>query len=48
VIAAIVATARSGKVGEGKIFISTIEEVVRGRTGDIRKNSTIETKAPLP
>jgi len=34
VIAAIVATARSGKVGDGKIFISTIDEVVRVRTGD--------------
>jgi len=34
VIAAIVATARSGKIGDGKIFISTIEEVVRIRTGD--------------
>jgi len=34
VIAAIVTTARSGKVGDGKIFISTIDDVVRVRTGD--------------
>ena len=34
VIAAIVEKARTGKIGDGKIFISTLDEVVRIRTGD--------------
>lgn len=31
---AIIKVARVGEVGDGKIFISTVEEVVRIRTGD--------------
>ena len=34
VVAAIVKTARTGKIGDGKIFISKLEDVVRIRTGD--------------
>jgi nitrogen regulatory protein P-II 2 len=34
VVEAIVAAARTGKVGDGKIFISDIERVVRIRTGE--------------
>ena len=34
VVAAIVKTARTGKIGDGKIFITKLEEVVRIRTGD--------------
>ena len=34
VIAAIVNTARTGKIGDGKIFVTKLEEVVRIRTGD--------------
>jgi len=34
VIEAIVAAARTGKIGDGKIFVSTLEEVVRIRTGE--------------
>jgi nitrogen regulatory protein PII len=34
VIEAIVGAARTGKVGDGKIFISDIERVVRIRTGE--------------
>ncbi len=34
VVDAIVNAARSGKVGDGKIFISDIEKVVRIRTGE--------------
>ncbi len=30
----IVEAARTGKIGDGKIFVSTIEEVVRVRTGE--------------
>jgi nitrogen regulatory protein P-II 1 len=34
VIAAIIKTARTGKIGDGKIFITKLEDVVRIRTGD--------------
>jgi len=34
VVEAIVAAARTGKVGDGKIFVSEIERVVRIRTGE--------------
>jgi nitrogen regulatory protein PII len=34
VVEAIVSAARTGKVGDGKIFISEIERVVRIRTGE--------------
>jgi len=34
VIDAITTAARSGKIGDGKIFISTVDEAVRIRNGD--------------
>jgi nitrogen regulatory protein P-II 1 len=34
VIDAIVRSARTGKIGDGKIFVSDLEEVVRIRTGE--------------
>ncbi|MFN3787457.1 P-II family nitrogen regulator [Sulfurihydrogenibium azorense] len=34
VIEAIVSTARTGKVGDGKIFIIPVEEAIRIRTGE--------------
>ena len=34
VIDTIVASARSGQIGDGKIFITDIEEVIRIRTGE--------------
>ncbi len=34
VVEAIMTAARSGKIGDGKIFISTVEDVVRIRTGE--------------
>ena len=34
VVEAIVKTARTGKIGDGKIFIVPVEEVVRIRTGE--------------
>ncbi|ACD65696.1 MAG TPA: P-II family nitrogen regulator [Sulfurihydrogenibium sp.] len=34
VIEAIITAARTGRVGDGKIFISTIEDAVRIRTGE--------------
>lgn len=33
-IDAIIKAARTGKIGDGKIFVSTIEQVVRIRTGE--------------
>lgn len=33
-IDAIVAGARTGKIGDGKIFVSTLENVIRIRTGE--------------
>ena len=34
IVETIVATARSGKIGDGKVFVSSIEEAVRIRNGD--------------
>jgi nitrogen regulatory protein P-II 2 len=34
VIEAIIATARTGKSGDGKIFVTTLEQVIRIRTGE--------------
>ena len=34
VIEAIVKTARTGKIGDGKIFVTSVEQVVRIRTGE--------------
>ena len=34
VIEKIISTVRTGQIGDGKIFISTIDEVVRVRTGE--------------
>jgi nitrogen regulatory protein P-II 1 len=33
-IEAITNAARTGRIGDGKIFVSTIEEVIRIRTGE--------------
>jgi nitrogen regulatory protein P-II 2 len=34
VIEAISNTARTGKIGDGKIFVTTLEEIIRIRTGE--------------
>jgi nitrogen regulatory protein P-II 1 len=34
VVAAIVLTAKTGKIGDGKIFVTPLEEVIRIRTGE--------------
>ncbi len=34
VIQAIAATAKTGKIGDGKIFVSAVEEAIRIRTGE--------------
>ncbi len=39
VVDAIVASARTGQVGDGKIFITSIEKVVRIRTGEVDESA---------
>jgi nitrogen regulatory protein P-II 2 len=39
VIEAIEASARTGKIGDGKIFVTTLEQVVRIRTGETGKDA---------
>jgi nitrogen regulatory protein P-II 2 len=39
VIEAIENAARTGKIGDGKIFVSTLEQVVRIRTGETGKDA---------
>jgi len=36
-IAAIIKSARTGKIGDGKIFVSTVEQAVRIRTGELNE-----------
>ena len=38
-IDAIVASARTGKIGDGKVFVMPLEEVVRIRTGERGENA---------
>jgi nitrogen regulatory protein P-II 1 len=33
-VEAIINSARTGRIGDGKIFVSTVEEVIRIRTGE--------------
>ncbi|MFC4763304.1 nitrogen regulatory protein P-II family [Dyella sp. OK004] len=35
VVEAITQSARTGKIGDGKIFVSTLEQVIRIRTGEL-------------
>jgi len=39
VIEAIVKVARTGKIGDGKIFVTTVEQVVRIRTGETNESA---------
>jgi nitrogen regulatory protein P-II 2 len=39
VIEAIEAAARTGKIGDGKIFVSALEQVLRIRTGETGKDA---------
>lgn len=39
VLAAVEAAAKSGKVGDGKIFVTNVEEAVRVRTGERGPNA---------
>ena len=38
-VEAIIKAARTGKIGDGKIFISTLEQVVRIRTGETNESA---------
>ena len=38
-IEAIVNSARTGKIGDGKIFVTSIESVVRIRTGEVNEDA---------
>jgi len=38
-VEAIIKAAHTGKIGDGKIFISTVEQVIRIRTGEINENA---------
>lgn len=38
-VEAIIRVARTGKIGDGKIFISPVEQVVRIRTGEINEDA---------
>jgi len=39
VVEAIVETARTGKIGDGKVFLTNISKVVRIRTGEINEEA---------
>ena len=39
VIEAVEAAARTGKIGDGKVFVSSLEQVVRIRTGETGKDA---------
>jgi nitrogen regulatory protein P-II 1 len=39
VIDAIVKSAHTGKIGDGKIFVSPIEQVIRIRTGETNESA---------
>ena len=39
IVSAIQETAKTGKIGDGKIFITPVEEVIRIRTGETGKNA---------
>jgi nitrogen regulatory protein P-II 1 len=36
-VEAIIKAAHTGKIGDGKIFVTTVEQVVRIRTGEINE-----------
>ncbi len=38
-VEAIINSARTGRIGDGKIFVSTVEEVIRIRTGERGENA---------
>ncbi len=47
VVDTIVATAKTGKIGDGKIFILPVEEVIRIRTGETGSEADVTDNKPL-
>ncbi len=47
VLDALQASARTGKIGDGKIFVLPVEQAVRVRTGEIRQRGAL-TRRGLP
>ncbi len=45
VVDAIVKTANTGKIGDGKVFVSTVEEAIRIRTGERGGEAVAATEA---
>jgi nitrogen regulatory protein P-II 1 len=39
VVEAIVAAAKTGKIGDGKIFVTPVEQVIRIRTGETNESA---------
>jgi nitrogen regulatory protein P-II 1 len=39
VVEAILKTAKTGRIGDGKIFVTSVEEVIRIRTGETGQNA---------
>ncbi|MBW7657122.1 P-II family nitrogen regulator [Hydrogenophilus thermoluteolus] len=39
VVDAIVKAARTGKIGDGKVFVSPVEQVIRIRTGELNESA---------
>jgi nitrogen regulatory protein PII len=35
---AVISTARTGKIGDGKIFVTSVEQVARIRTGEVGRS----------
>ena len=48
VIEAIETSARTGKIGDGKIFVTALEEVIRIRTGETGKEALCCTCRAMP
>ena len=38
-VESLVSTARTGKIGDGKIFVSSVEQVIRIRTGETNEDA---------
>ena len=47
VIDAITAAARTGQIGDGKIFVTPLEQAVRIRTGETRRRRSLTILRPL-
>ena len=46
-VEAIINSARTGRIGDGKIFISSVEEVIRIRTGERGEDADLSATTPI-